>query len=125
MQNKDAIKSKSPTINNLFQDTKSFQNIYLNIFFITRLPILDWYQDSYKFILIIITAILMQHIVHEIFEIKSKASRSELILALRLYSFCKTNHYDIVILAAIYSFGSKFLIRKKLKYILSIRCILK
>lgn len=99
------------------KDARNFQIIYLSIFLVYGIQVLDWEKDIPKYI-IIISACLTTQAIGIFFTTKNyNGIKSGMITALGLCLLLRTEEYWLIILAAVISIGSKFLIRYKNKHV--------
>ena len=100
-----------------FNDARHFQIVYLGSFVLFGLVFLSWHEDWFKFILFAVTALVIQYIGQAMTQPKRGAWKSALITSLGLCLLCKTNTYEIAVLAAVFAIGSKFVLRYNGKHI--------
>lgn len=99
------------------KDARNFQILYLSIFLVYGIQYLDWEKDIPKY-MIILSVCLSAQAVGIFFTTKNYAGiKSAMITGLGLCLLLRTDQYWLIILAAVISIASKFLIRVGNKHI--------
>lgn len=102
---------------NMFSDARHFQLIALSSFLLYGYFLLDWKTDIFKYITLIVSALLTQMIA--VYWVKGDYAswKSALISALGLCLLFKTDSIWICALGAVLTISSKFILRYKGKHI--------
>lgn len=107
-----------PSLWHLFiKDARNFQILYLSIFLVYGIQVLDWERDIPKYIIIISTCLATQAACIALTTKNYTGIKSGMITALGLCLLLRTEAYWLIILAAFISIASKFVIRFKKKHI--------
>ncbi len=109
--------TKPNTFRAFIKDARNFQIIYLSIFLVYGINVLDWEADIPKYLIIISCCLVTQAVCIALTTKNYTGIKSGMITALGLCLLLRTEEYWILILAPILSIASKFLIRTKKKHV--------